>query len=87
MAAANGLIGLSQKGDRVYMGVDHTNTYNVNGPGRPSVRVHSKKLYNHGLFILDLNHMPVGCGAWPAWWTLGESAEWPRAGEIGKVCK
>ncbi|GME25382.1 endo-beta-glucanase [Neofusicoccum parvum] len=80
VAASNGLIGTNS--NRIYMGVDHTNTYKVGGPGRPSVRLQSKKLYNHGLFILDLNHMPVGCGAWPAWWTLGESEEWPRGGEI-----
>lgn len=27
--------------------------------------------------------MPVGCGAWPAWWTLGQSDPWPQGGEIG----
>ena len=58
-AATNGLI--SNKDDRIYVGVDHTNKYDVHGAGRPSVRLHSKQAYNHGLFILDLNHMPVGC--------------------------
>ncbi|KKY19351.1 putative endo-beta [Diplodia seriata] len=78
-ATQHGLVGY---GDSVYMGVDHTNTYSETGPGRPSVRLESKKVYNHGLFILDLNHMPIGCGTWPAWWTLGKSSEWPAGGEI-----
>lgn len=82
-AAANDLIGIKE--DRIYVGVDHKNKYDVHGPGRPSVRLHSKKAYNHGLFILDLNHMPVGCGTWPAWWSLGEKEEWPGDGEIGTV--
>ncbi|OJD29828.1 endo-beta-glucanase [Diplodia corticola] len=78
-ASQNGLI---RSNGSVYMGVDHMNVYSETGPGRPSVRVESKKVYNRGLFILDLNHMPVGCGTWPAWWTLGKSAEWPAGGEI-----
>ncbi|OAL26150.1 hypothetical protein AYO20_10203 [Fonsecaea nubica] len=63
----------------VYMGVDHTNV--ASGSGRQSVRLTSKKSYNHGLIILDLSHMPGGiCGAWPAFWTVGPN--WPNAGEI-----
>lgn len=48
----------------VYIGVDHTN----HAPdGRSSVRITSTKSYQHGLFVLDLAHMPGGvCGAWPA---------------------
>jgi hypothetical protein len=47
------------------MGVDHTNV--ASGAGRASVRLTSKKSYNHGLVILDLAHMPGGiCGTWPA---------------------
>lgn len=26
--------------------------------------------------------MPVGCGTWPAWWTVGASGVWPASGEI-----
>ena len=54
------------------MGVDHTN---VTPNGRPSVRLTSKKSYDSGLVILDLAHMPVGCGTWPAFWTVGPN--WP----------
>ncbi|EXJ94023.1 endo-1,3(4)-beta-glucanase [Capronia coronata CBS 617.96] len=63
----------------VYMGVDNTNT--ASGRGRDSIRISSKKSYNHGLIILDLAHMPAGvCGTWPAFWLLGPN--WPYSGEI-----
>lgn len=46
-----------------HFGVDTTNkTPN----GRPSIRIESKKKYNDGLIVLDLAHMPFGCGTWPA---------------------
>ncbi|CEP08116.1 hypothetical protein [Parasitella parasitica] len=48
--------------------------------GRPSVRVHSKQVYNGGLFLFDINHMPQGCGTWAAFWMVGPS--WPDNGEI-----
>jgi Glycosyl hydrolases family 16 len=61
------------------MGVDHTNV--ASGSGRSSVRITSKKSYNHGLIILDVAHMPGGiCGTWPAFWTVGPN--WPNSGEI-----
>ncbi|EXJ60435.1 endo-1,3(4)-beta-glucanase [Cladophialophora yegresii CBS 114405] len=63
----------------VYMGVDATNV--ATGRGRDSVRISTKKVYNHGLVILDLAHMPAGaCGSWPAFWMLGPN--WPTNGEI-----
>jgi hypothetical protein len=47
----------------VNFGVDVTNkTPN----GRPSIRIESKKKYSSGLIVLDLEHMPFGCGTWPA---------------------
>ncbi|KAK4629288.1 putative endo-1,3(4)-beta-glucanase [Fulvia fulva] len=50
------------------------------GPGVPSVRMVSDNTYNHALFIIDLNHIPTGCGTWPAYWLLGP--DWPATGEI-----
>ncbi|KAK8197336.1 concanavalin A-like lectin/glucanase domain-containing protein [Phyllosticta capitalensis] len=80
-AQEDGLI--SNTSDRVYIGVDTTHTYNVySDRGRPSVRLQSSQSYTHGLFILDLNHMPYGCGTWPAWWTVGDINTWPSDGEI-----
>lgn len=71
-AREGGLI--SNTADAVYMGVDHTN---VTPEGRPSVRIASKKVYNSGLVILDLDNMPGGiCGTWPAFWMVG--ANWPQ---------
>lgn len=61
------------------MGVDSTNA--ASGRGRDSIRISSKKSYNHGLFVLDLAHMPAGaCGTWPAFWLLGP--DWPNNGEV-----
>jgi len=44
------------------------------------VFVWNRKIYNSGLFIIDLTHMPTGCGTWPAFWTYGPN--WPVGGEI-----
>jgi hypothetical protein len=44
-------------------GVDITNK---TPEGRPSIRIESKKKYDNGLIVLDLAHMPFGCGTWPA---------------------
>ena len=49
--------------------------------GRPAVRITSKKMYQSGLIILDVEHMPAGiCGNWPSFWTTGPN--WPSSGEI-----
>ncbi|KAF1836674.1 hypothetical protein BDW02DRAFT_587192 [Decorospora gaudefroyi] len=48
--------------------------------GRPSMRIESKKTYDSGLIVLDVAHMPFGCGTWPAFWTIGP--DWPKNGEI-----
>ncbi|KAI0084551.1 glycoside hydrolase family 16 protein [Irpex rosettiformis] len=53
------------------------------GINRNSVRISSQKIYNTGLFILDLNRVPWGCGVWPAWWTVtNEPSGWPWLGEV-----
>ncbi|KNG44113.1 glycoside hydrolase family 16 protein [Stemphylium lycopersici] len=58
-------------------GVD---TQNECPEGRPSIRIESKKTYDSGLIVLDVAHMPFGCGTWPAFWTTGPN--WPKNGEI-----
>ena len=50
------------------------------GSGRGSVRITSYGTWDYGLFIADLEHMPEGCGTWPAWWLVGP--DWPNGGEI-----
>lgn len=47
----------------VQFGVDVTNK---TPEGRPSIRIESKKQYGSGLIVLDIAHMPFGCGTWPA---------------------
>jgi hypothetical protein len=63
--------------ESVSWGVDSTNQ---TPEGRPSVRISSKKSYNSGLVVLDVEHMPFGCGTWPAFWMVGP--DWPNNGEI-----
>jgi beta-glucanase (GH16 family) len=64
--------------NQVIIKADNT-TANASG-GRNSVRIVSNASYNSGLFILDLVHMPTGCGTWPAFWMVGPN--WPNSGEI-----
>jgi hypothetical protein len=62
------------------MGVDYTTKDTA---GRASVRLESKKSWNHGLMIADIWHMPSSeCGSWPAMWLLSSSDKWPMGGEI-----
>uniref|UniRef100_A0A6V2DPC9 GH16 domain-containing protein n=2 Tax=Ditylum brightwellii TaxID=49249 RepID=A0A6V2DPC9_9STRA len=53
------------------------------GP-RDSIRLEGRKRFDRGLFIIDLRHMPAGCGTWPAFW-LTDAANWPVNGEIDIV--
>ena len=53
------------------------------GP-RNSIRLEGLKRYNRGLFILDLRHIPSGCGTWPAFW-MSDEDNWPVNGEIDIV--
>ncbi|KAJ4484668.1 concanavalin A-like lectin/glucanase domain-containing protein [Lentinula edodes] len=64
----------------VIMKGDNTTTLDE-GVNRNSVRISSNKQYNTGLFILDTNQAPWGCGVWPAFWTVG-GGTWPLTGEI-----
>ena len=53
------------------------------GP-REAVRLEGRTLFNRGLFILDVRHMPAGCGVWPAFWLTNEE-HWPDYGEVDIV--
>lgn len=63
-------------------GVDYTSGLDPYANlGRMSLRLTSKQTWMHGLFVLDLAHMPhTVCGVWPAFWTLGTGKQWPEAG-------
>jgi hypothetical protein len=76
-ATSSGLASITPTG-QARMAVDNSSI--ASGAGRFSVRIQSKAAYNGGLFILDSEHMPTGCGTWPAYWTSGPN--WPNSGEI-----
>ncbi|ETW74900.1 glycoside hydrolase family 16 protein [Heterobasidion irregulare TC 32-1] len=78
-AIAHGLAYVTND-SQVIMKGDDTN-WLASGQYRESVRVSSYAQYNTGLFILDIDRAPWGCGVWPAFWTLG-SGTWPETGEI-----
>ncbi|KAG9122674.1 hypothetical protein FRC07_000855 [Ceratobasidium sp. 392] len=65
--------------NKIVMKVDNTTVLQP-GQYRKSVRIQSKKRYNGGLFIIDIERAPHACGAWPAFWTVGPN--WPHGGEI-----
>lgn len=70
-AQSEGLI--STNGASVRMSVDANGT--ASG-GRKSVRVSSSQSFSSGLFVVDVGHMPTGCGTWPAFWLVGPN--WPN---------
>ncbi|KAF8749919.1 hydrolase family 16 [Rhizoctonia solani] len=55
---------------------------NASGAGRNSVRIISKKQWDNHVQIMDVRHMPQGCGTWPAYWTTSSTVSWPSDGEI-----
>ncbi|EJD01317.1 glycoside hydrolase family 16 protein [Fomitiporia mediterranea MF3/22] len=63
------------------MKVDDTNIAPKNSRGRDSNRIRSNETYTDSILVLDVKHMPWGCGVWPAFWTV-TNGEWPNGGEI-----
>ena len=56
------------------------------GQNRDSVRITSHALYSGGLFLIDLELMPWGCGIWPACEfqaALAPSVSRPMCGSTG----
>jgi len=72
---------LATKG-KFFMLPDSTNVVNPESRGRDSNRIVSKWAYDESVIIIDLEHMPHGCGTWPAFWTLSQEGPWPTGGEI-----
>lgn len=77
-AFSEGLI--SYNNNQILMKVDNHLKVPGQNRGRKSVRIDSKKVFNGGLIIADIEHMPVGCGTWPAYWMFGPN--WPAGGEM-----
>ena len=67
--------------DNIQLRVD---SVNIAPQGRSSIRITSNDVYQSGLVIVDIEHMPGGvCGTWPAFWMVGPN--WPYDGEIGET--
>ena len=58
----------NQDTDTWHIKADSINTVNSTAKGRDSVRLHSSSEFIGGVFLMELDHMPTGCGTWPAWW-------------------
>ncbi|EMC99649.1 glycoside hydrolase family 16 protein, partial [Baudoinia panamericana UAMH 10762] len=84
IAEQNGMITIA--GNATAWGVENVQVLDPDANlGRLSIRLTSIQSWTHGLFIIDLAHMPPNqCGSWPAFWTLG-SGPWPANGEIDIV--
>jgi hypothetical protein len=80
-AYAEGLI--VNQGKKVKLSVGNKVVGTPFGPGRNSVRLHSRKRYNGGVFVFDADHLPEGMAVWPAFWLVGSN--WPCNGEIDIV--
>lgn len=76
-AQSMGLVSINGAGNAI-MAVETTPVVAQN---RSSIRIQTNNQYNSGLFIIDAVHMPVACGVWPAFWTVGP-VNWPTNGEI-----
>lgn len=70
----------------VAFGVDKVELLDPNANlGRKSIRLESLQTWTHGLFIVDLAHMPENtCAVWPAFWTVGKDS-WPIGGEFAAM--
>ena len=75
-----GYVNVTEDGG-AYIGCDYWSI--ATGTGRGSVRLTSNEAWEHGLFIADIEHMPQGCGTWPAYWFFGP--DWPNNGEIDVI--
>ncbi|KAG1765439.1 glycoside hydrolase family 16 protein [Suillus occidentalis] len=71
-------------GNTFIMRADDTTVLTPSGPGRNSVRIRSNRQYTQHVVVFDMQHMPEGCGTWPAVWETNES-NWPAGGEVDIV--
>ncbi|VDB91565.1 unnamed protein product [Peniophora sp. CBMAI 1063] len=80
-AISQGLVFSS--GSNFTLRADDTNVVSTSSSGRSSVRIQSPHAYNSHVTVINLEHMPKGCGTWPAIWEVGPS--WPFDGEVDIV--
>ncbi|KZV65238.1 glycoside hydrolase family 16 protein [Peniophora sp. CONT] len=80
-AQSNDLVQIS--GSNFTLRADDQNVPSATARGRDSVRISSQKAYSTHVSIYNVDHMPKGCGTWPAIWEVGSN--WPNNGEIDIV--
>lgn len=76
------LLMMTASGNTFVMRVDADRNVPPAARGRDSVRIISNRAYGDSVVVLDLKHMPTGCGTWPAFWSLSGAGPWPEGGEI-----
>ena len=81
-ALALDLFGVADDGV-AWIRADNSSVAAPDGPGRKAVRLVSRDSFSSGVWALDVNRMPEGCGSHYAWWLAGPS--WPGGGEIDVV--
>ncbi|RAR07383.1 anaphase promoting complex subunit protein [Stemphylium lycopersici] len=62
--------------DKVYLGADTRSTSSQEpgeGNSRKSIRIEGTQTFDNGLFVADFDHLPSGCGVWPAFWLLHDT--------------
>ena len=69
-------------GGKFIMRADSESVVPPTARGRDSIRIISNTAYDDALVILEISHMPYGCGTWPAFWSLSKKGPWPNGGEI-----
>ncbi|KAI0026674.1 endo-beta-glucanase [Vararia minispora EC-137] len=69
-------------GSTITLSADAT-TKLTGGTGRRSFRIQSNKQWDSHVSVYNVQHMPNGCGTWPAIWENGDN--WPNGGEIDIV--
>ncbi|KAI0059352.1 2 beta-glucanase [Artomyces pyxidatus] len=67
-------------GSNFILRADDTTVLSSSGPGRNSFRLQSNNQYGTHVSVFNVEHMPQGCGTWPAIWELGPN--WPNGGEV-----
>ncbi|KAF8270879.1 2 beta-glucan [Lactarius quietus] len=62
-------------GNNFILRADSSTTLSASGPGRNSFRIISNNQYATHVSVFNMEHIPQGCGTWPAVWELGDN--WP----------
>ncbi|KAH9942430.1 concanavalin A-like lectin/glucanase domain-containing protein [Epithele typhae] len=69
-------------GNQFVMKADSKHVVPFGARGRDSIRIHSNQAFDESVVVLDIAHMPWGCGTWPAFWSISSAGPWPNGGEI-----